>query len=254
MSRLKKIMRSYRFLLTTVLLLATQFIAQAAPPITSATEPPALPPLGHEWQGKDYVTTLNLVVSGKIPLPHVTDPESAPIFDRLTDPHNFSFHRDHSVPARIRVNDLMDLQESWNALFKRYVKEAVAGNPVNVELARGQAFGVRILATQVVVLDDLIKTYPRDEKYSSRVKSFDSTYAGIAKAVDLAERSLAERFYSATDRSVLIQALRDTLPEIKPKLSDAFRAELLHRFEVYALPKQGEDERNLTAIIDALRV
>jgi hypothetical protein len=89
----------------TVLVIATAFLTFAA-----AAEDSRYPPPDRPWTEREYVDFYFAHYNGRRALPHLRDPQSALIFNRLVDPENLEAIRAAHVgdaPRRLSLDQVL---------------------------------------------------------------------------------------------------------------------------------------------------
>src|SRR6266404_5723956 len=86
-----------------------------------------------EWQAKDYTALKDLLLKPTLSLPHLDSKAGEPIFRRLTNTENLSFHHNRNLPLDVRIPDLMSLMDSTKSIMLLYFRAANAGEKVEKE-------------------------------------------------------------------------------------------------------------------------
>ncbi len=241
------------FILAIALLLSAHFTAApvaASNPFLEA----GIPAASREWAGPDYVRTAEVLGAGKVALPRHSDPEGAALLQRLTSTDNFSLHRNKSIALPVRMEDFLQVQQGANSLLKLYLSATVQGTDYKPEMARLAAFVLHSSALGVDLVEEMLPTLPRDDKYETRMAGLKQMNSGLTTIFVGAEQMLTPRNgFSAEDLSVLLEAMARTLPRLKHAFPPEYRIELRKKLEADRVRfKADEDIRRIDAMIREL--
>ena len=128
------------------------------------------------------------------------------------------------------------------------------GLKVHTELAQQFAFLLRSSAITVQLLDELIPTFPKDEKLPVRMEGLKGAYSSLTTMYAGAETSLSEkRFYSANDLSLLLDAMAETVPTVKKAFLPDYKIELRKQMELHRAEfPRPQDKQDIQKVIDTL--
>ena len=247
--------------LTTLLAALALSLIQPAIAQADKTDTPSpyvkagIPTPSRAWTGADYTQAVNVLESGASPLPRFSDSNGAAVLNRMTAVENLGFYLDPSVPLETRFGDYLALSIGANTLFTLYVESPRdSAGKTQLETAALMAYRLRIAVAGLDLVDALISTVPRDEKYATRVASMKTTQTAYAATLGDAEIMLtAEHGFSAAGRSLVLRAMADTLPTLKRAFQPFYREELRQKLEAdRAKLSDAEDRRLLDAMIGQL--
>ena len=213
-----------------------------------------IPALDRAWTGNDYMQAAKLLSEGKVPLPRLSDEEGRVFLERLTNTGNFSFYRDRTQPMDKRMPDFFNLVAGASVIMNQYPLLAEKGLDVHREFALQLAFGMRMAATGVQLIDEFVPTIPKDDRYEVRMAGMKRAHGGMMKIFAGTEASLSEkRFYTPADLTLLLTTMAETLPAVKKAFSPEYKAEFRKKLETHraAFP-DGEDARAIQQMIDEL--
>ena len=213
-----------------------------------------IPALDREWTGNDYMQAAKLLSEGKVPLPKLSDEEGRLFIERLTNTGNFSLYRDRTLPLEKRLPDFFNLLAGASVIMKMYLPLAEKGMDVHREFSMQLAFGMRMAAMGVQLIDEFLPTIPKDDKYEVRMAGMKRAHGGLMQMYSGAETSLSDRrFYSPADLTLLLTTMAETLPVVKKAFSPEYKVEFRKKLETHraAFP-DGEDARAIRQMIDEL--
>ena len=224
-------MRSY--LIATVILFSPQLTVFAQTTKADKYVEAGIPAASREWVGLDYARAYETFASGTVSLPRFSETEGARLLKRMTAIENFSFHRNRSIPFQARFEDYLKLMRGANSVLKLYYATAVNKNEkLNMEMARLVAFMLQVSALGVELVDEMMPTIPRDDKYVTRIDAMRRFYSDLTTVFVGAEVSLSERdHFSADDLSAILDAMATTLPRLKKAFAQDYRVELRKKLE-----------------------
>lgn len=218
----------------------------AAPPVHD------LPALSREWTGADYEAVINALAQGELALPRFGSKESGPLMRRLVAEENLGLQANDSLPLLARLGDFLKMSSGLGQLALRYADAANNGEDVHAELAALLSFIVRESASGATLASQWIEVMPRDETYETRMQGLAKIKSGFARILLGAETSLGETFYSAADRSLIIDAMADSIEPLKAFLAPDVKLELHRKLEKRRGSGTAEDDRNLDRLIRSL--
>lgn len=222
-------------------------LAQSVPASTAE-----LPALSREWTGVDYEAVVDALAQGKLPLPRFGSKESELLMRRLVAEENLSFQANDSIPIQSRLYDFLKMQASVGEIAKRYIADANNGKDVHSELAAVLAFMVRESASGASLISEWITVMPRDDTYEVRMKGLDMVKSGFTKVLLGAEASLGESFYSAADRSLILDSMADSIESLKGFLAPDVKVELRRKLEKRRGDGSAKDDQDLDRLIREL--
>ena len=236
-------------------------IAQPVIAQTDQTDNPSpyvkagLPEPSRAWTGADYTQAVNVLESGASPLPRFSDSNGAAVLNRMTAVENLGFYRNASLPLETRYGDYLALSIGVNTLSTMYVDSPRdSAGKTQLETAALVAYRLRVAVAGLGLMDALISTVPKDEKYATRVASMKDMQTSYSSTLGDAEIMLtAEHGFSAAGRSLVLKAMADTLPTLKRAFQPFYKEELRQRLEAdRAKLNDAEDRRLLDAMISQL--
>lgn len=181
-------------------------------------------PPGRAWRGADYARAAELLRAGRAPLPRRSDPLGGVLFDRLTSPANFSFHRDRSVPVAVRMADLLEVFRGSGDVAQLYLAEFREPGPAPKETGRLLSFVLHLSAA----LAELVQ----EAEAGGVAGNLDGARMTVVKMLLQTRNALARPGYlSAEDRSALLATLATTIPRLKHVLSETGRTEFSKEVE-----------------------
>ena len=239
------------YLIATVILFLPQLTVFAQSTKSDKYVEAGIPAASREWVGLDYARAYETFASGRVSLPRFSEPEGARLLQRMTSIANFSFHRNRSIPFQARIEDYFKLMQGANSVVKLYYATAVNKNEkLNMEVARLLAFMLEVAALGSELVDEMIPTMPRDDKYATRMDALKRWYSDLTTVFVGAEVSLSERHYfSADDLSAILDAMATTLPRLKKAFAQDYRVELRKKLEA---DRTRFNDREDTAKIDRM--
>jgi hypothetical protein len=227
--------------------------AQAQAPARAAATPDLeLPALSREWSGADYAVVTDAIAQGQLALPRFGSKESGPLMHRLVAEENLVLQANSSIPLQARLGDFLTMSASLGQLAMRYALAANNGEDLHAELAALMAMIMRESASGAALVSQWIEVMPRDDKYETRMKGLAKIKSGITQVLLGEERSLGESLYSAADRSLLIDAMADSIEPLKAFLAPEVKQELRRKLGKHRGSGTAEDDRNLDRLIRSL--
>ncbi|HEX4961235.1 MAG TPA: hypothetical protein VF173_10390 [Thermoanaerobaculia bacterium] len=237
------------------LAIAILFAAPVAVAAMAETNPfleAGIPAATRTWSGPDYERAVEVLTAGKVPLPRLADPQGAALLRRATSTDNLSLQSDKSVPLAARLQDFLQVQQGVSKLLSLYLVAKDGG--YRPELARVAAFLLHSSAQGVDLVEEMIPTFPKDEKYATRMEGLKKMNEGLTSIFVGAEQLLAEQNgFSAEDLSLLLDVMASTLPRLKKGFPPDVRIELRKKLETdKARFKKDEDAHRLDQMIAEL--
>jgi hypothetical protein len=231
------------------------FLAFSCKDASGATNPyleAGIPAADREWSGDDYQRAAEVLGSGKVPLPRLSDECGKRLLERITSVENFGLDRNKKISLKVRMADYLEIQQGTLAIFSLYSN--TLSKDVHSELARLSAFMLQTAGVGMDLMGEFAPTIPKDENYASRMKGLKRMYSGTTTMFSGAEGSLSERhFYSPEDLSVLLNAMTQSLPHMKPAFSMDYRVELRKKLESHRSEfKDKEDAARIETMIAEL--
>jgi hypothetical protein len=216
------------------------------PAWSSAAHNPLLdagvPAPGRAWRAADYHRVAEVLKSGRVPLPRLSDPLGRAAFDRLTSAENLSIHHDRSLPLSIRLADLLQSFQSSGDVAQLYLAKPQELSPAPKEVGRLLAFVLHLSAAIADLVKEASSGAPCDCE-----GSLDGARMTVVKMLVQTNGALAKPgFLTPQDRSALLATLATTIPRLKRVLSETGRTE--YGQEVQALRSIFEKAEDLRAI------
>jgi hypothetical protein len=214
-----------------------------------------LPAASREWQGADYLKTVQILKTGKISLPSYSDKAGSKFMKRLVSKENLSFHRNRSIPLQSRLGDFVGLQQGANNLMKVYFDGIGKGEPLHTELADLLGFNLHVAALGVDLVNEYLPTIPKDKNYAERMAGMNQMYSGMLTQFNAAEIALTENNgFSTNDRTGILKVMAETLPTLKKVFSGDVRIELRRKFEIDKNVLKGKsDARTIEQMLAELK-
>jgi hypothetical protein len=113
---------------------------------------------------------------------------------------------------------------------------------------------MRTTVVGLKLADEFLPTVPRDDKYTVRIEGLGKMRASSVLIFSAVEQSLAERnFYSGADLSLLLDGMRETVPDAVGSFTENYRVELVAKLQRRLKEFPAErDQEALRVIIDTL--
>jgi len=192
-----------------------------------------MPAADREWTGQDMTKVAELMASlekeKRHALPRRESQRSGKVFSRLVSSQNLEIYRNHSLPIQSRISQAMLYFGSSKEIFKLYLSASLANEVGSIEIV--DLFGV-VLQNTVLLLeltDEFLPTLDKnDSSYPVRVQGLEGIKRGLASIVTGCIATLTERSsYSRDDLANLLRSMRETFPQIVPRLLPDTRTEVL---------------------------
>lgn len=240
----------------TVLLASTILLSVQLAPVQAQPDPflaAGIPAVSRSWSGPDYQRAAEILGSGKVPLPRLSDPQGAALLGRMTSLENLALERDPKLSLQSRLEDFVPLQQGASSLLKQYLAAGARGG-FRPETARLAAFLVRSSALGLELVTEMIPTVPRDDHYAARMAGAKQMNDGMTSVFVGCEQMLApSNHFAPEDLSILLEAMAETLPRVKKTFAADFSVELRRKLEADRPRfKAPEDARRIDAMIAAL--
>jgi hypothetical protein len=191
-----------------------------------------IPAPSREWHGSAYEQAAQILASGSVALPRLSDAQGAALLQRITSTANFSYHRIRDVPIQARIEDYVRLLQGTNSILKLYYEAAIEGQDFYTEMATLMAFLLHVSALGVELADELIPTIPQDDTYAARMEGLRRMNSGLTSVFVGAETTLTEsHIYSPEDLSIVLDAMARTLPRIKKAFPPDYRIALRQKLQ-----------------------
>lgn len=215
-----------------------------------------VPAPDREWVGRDYLDFAAAIKSTEMTtLPTLGDAAGREVLERATNPQNFSFFRNKLIPIPQRLQSGLDLFQGLNALLMAYANAANQGQKISRELVLLMNMTLRTSVVSLDLIDEFMAGLPTDDPLKEqRAAGLQQVRNGLTNVFGGAETSLSERkFYSASDLSLLLATMAETLPRFISILSPNSIVELRRKLERHRTRFQSESDRaHLSAMITAL--
>lgn len=166
----------------------------------------AYPPAQQPWSQRDYTDFYFVHWNGNNALPHLREEPARTVFGRMVDPGNITRILENSGSADVKYREMKLLLMALGEIRASYNYQVVMGEPLQEELARIQAFSLRVLR-ELVLLAARLDEPPANTAWTT-------TLLGIFQS--LSERKV----YSARQIAALSQSLADYYPALRPLLSE----------------------------------
>ncbi len=238
-------------LLATAILFSSHLAVSQTPPNPYLEA--GIPAVGRAWSGPDYQRAAEILASGKVALPRLSDPQGAALLGRMTSLENLALERDPKLSLQSRLEDFVPLQQGASALLKQYLAAGSRGG-FRPETARLAAFLVRSSALGLELVTEMIPTVPKDEQYAARMADVKQMHDGMTTVFVGCEQMLTpSNHFAPEDLSILLEAMAETLPRVKKTFSADFSVTLRKKLEADRPRfKASEDVRRIDAMIAAL--
>jgi hypothetical protein len=238
-----------RSLLATVFLLAVPLAAATNPSLAAG-----LPATTRPWSGPDYERAAEILGAGKVPLPRLADPRGAALVKRITSLDSLAPQRDKTLPASSRLQEFFQVQGGAAKLMNLYVGAQTEKGGYQPELARLAAFVLFSSAQGEEIIEEMVPTLPRDDKYATRMAGVKKANEGLTQVFLGAEQMLSEKNgFSAAETSILLEAMARTLPRLKKGFPSEVRIEMRKKLAAdKARFKTAADSRRLDGMLAEL--
>ena len=239
---------------TLTLFLVCSVISSAQPALANSNSLEMMPDATLRWGAADYEKAAELLVSNQVELLRIDNPQQKKFFERLTNVDNLVPSIDHSIGINNRLQEFVRISKSNAEILRQYGFALNKGENFGAEGARMLAFALRLSESMLYIMDEFIPTVPRDRSYMTRLIGKEQMRLGILQQLSGAVASLSDRkTYSESDLSLLLGALKDTVPALKGMCTLEMRDEMKRLlFEVRPDFKKPADIENLKAITAAL--
>jgi hypothetical protein len=207
-----------------VLAIGAAFLTAAA-----AADSSHYPAAGKPWTEREYVDFYFTHFNGRRALPHLRDPQSALIFNRLVDPANVEAIRaanKDDVPRRLSFDQVLAAVGAARASYFYAVR---AGEPLAEELTRVQIFYLELL--------DAIMSAPGAPDLSQTHPAWRTGLLGVADS--LGERDI----YSDEQALRLTEALMQHYGAIASVLRSGDGEALARQFDALGENARGPELR-----------
>ena len=193
----------------------------------------AIPATDRVWHGSDYASVYKELASRPDSLPESTDGRGAALLQRITALENLEQYRDKRIPIEGRFGGYVELQkETASITLLYYAASLKKTQDLKAELASLFAFSLHVSAVGVELVDEVIPTFKKDDKYETRLAGVQKMYSGLTTQFVGSEALLTEsNGFSMSERSVVLEAMAKTLPTVKNAFSPAYRVELRDRLK-----------------------
>ena len=195
---------------------------------------PPYPPADRPWSSTDYRGLVEMVKSGKVPLPTLADPSSKAVFERVVNVENTALWmaRKKDMAVAARMPETLETLQSVNALTLNYVSEANKGKPYEREMAKLLVYSLTLISASIDLAHEFMATMPKDAKYETRMAGFRQMQQGNRGVLAGLGQSIAEtKFYSKASTLEMAQSFVTHVPAFQSFLTDADRQDHLRRIE-----------------------
>jgi hypothetical protein len=213
-----------------------------------------IPSLTGEWSAADYGRAAEIVCSGVMALPRLSGEEGRSLLQKFTAAENLARCGDRKRTLAQRGGDFGVILSGANSLAKRYDAAMAKGEKVHAEAAQLMAFVIRCVALGVELSDEVLPTFPKDEKYAVRVDGVKKMYEGFTELVMGVQMIFSEKdAFSAEDRSVLLAAMAEVMPVVKKAFVPGAKADFRRKLEAHrATFPAPQDSQRLERLIGEL--
>jgi hypothetical protein len=208
-----------------------------------------------QWIGSDYVAFAASIAKNRYLLPTLSDAEGKEIFLRVINRENFEFYQNSALPANVRLQSAAEFQQGLNGILNAYLSAVSRGAKVQRELAELNAMTLHTAAIMYSTVEEVLRDVPENApNKDKRDTGLRQVKSGIVQIVNGTEISLGDRqIFSETERSLLLQALLETLPRLVSSFSENQTVELKRKMEKRRAEFKGKkDSERLEQIIATL--
>jgi hypothetical protein len=196
-----------------------------------------LPAHDRLWSGDDMAKAAHVLSevanqdAGQ--LPRHRSEHSGAVFSRITSTENLELFRNDTLPLDARMPQAATYLGSINKILKLYItgilKNSTSGSEI-IELA-GTELRMEVVILELV--DEFLPTLDKnDPAYKIRMAGLEKMKRGLATTVAGTLQMLTEtETYRTSERVRLLGYLKETLPDIVPRLTDDSRSEFMIRLE-----------------------
>lgn len=179
------------------------------------------------WMSEDYAKAAQVLLSGRVPLPRYSSKDGADVLARLNALENLSFFLSPTLPVQRRMEDYNQLFNSLRGIWKLYASAESQANPPETEYAAQVAFLLHVSATGIELIDEYLAAIPRDDLYASRLEGLKTVKKYLTLQFATLERSIAtSNEFAPRERSMVLNAMSDTLPVLKRAFAPDYKLEL----------------------------
>jgi hypothetical protein len=208
-------------------------LAVWASPAAQAGAPSPINP----WTKREYVDFYFSHFNGNLALPHLREPQSKAMFERIVDPKNVLLITDSPKSMQEKQREIILVLSIMGEIRAAYAYAVLVGEPLQEELTRVRTFTLYVLDTAIWLSGGDINPQRKD--------ALRTTFLGVADA--LSERTL----YSGRQIADLSSALAEHYPTISQVLADADRRDFRERIK--RLKKAEQDPAVEAAYAQLLR-
>jgi len=141
---------------------------------------------------------------------------------------NLAFHANKALPIGTRIPDFLKILQSTNAIVALYLNRPEEQiKACHYELAALQGYMMRIAESGLVLFNEFIPQIPKDENYATRMDGVRQMKGGITTMfAGIFTSTTEEGLYTPEDRTIMYQAMADTLPVLREAFQPDYRVEL----------------------------
>lgn len=200
-------------------------------PRPSALAIAGLPSTDHTWSAQEFQVAVHALTG--LPaghLPHLSDPDAATLFNRLTEPNALTYYSDSGTPLNVRMADCYQLLDASGQLLRLYAVAQQTDLSYSDEAIHVMGFTLRSSATMISLTEEFIPTLDAtDPTYPTRMQGLEQVRGGAIGIVQGALTSLTtdRRVYDNASAAAFARILAETYPT----LSRNFPANTKQRFE-----------------------
>lgn len=217
---------------------------------TTTPDEPPMPALSRSWTASDYEVVAAAIVQGRVPLPKFGAGDSDALMRRLVSEENLEFQANQAIPPHYRLQDFAETVPSLAAILNKYLENGDEGD--HAELAAVLSFTLRQSGSGAALLSEVIPTIPKDAAYEQRMKALDGVRSGVTDILLGAEMSLGEAVFSAEDKSLILDAMADSIGSLQRFLADDVKAELAQKLQARKGAGSKSDAENFDRVLQAL--
>jgi hypothetical protein len=214
-----------------------------------------LPAHNRVWSGTDMARAAKALaeIAGEDygRLPRYRGERSGAAFDRLTSVENLEPYGNLDLPIAQRLPDALNHLQSTNQLLLLYVNAINQQGFGGGELVEIMGSILRMTALIFDLTDEFLPTLDKnDPSYPTRLKGLAQMRGGASTTISGCITSLTESpAYSTAELKRLIGYLRETLPDLLPRLDPESALEIQVRLQSFT---KDDDLAHLKPDLDAL--
>jgi hypothetical protein len=212
-----------------------------------------IPSIDSEWSGKNYLLAVQLMESGKVPIPMISDENGLAVLSRITSKENFALSQNPKVPLTLRMLNYLQISKSLTRMLKLYFDQVKLGVDLHTEIAMIVSYGWYVSDRVSGLANDQLRSIPKDDNYEASTKGIRALQSSLMKEFESFESRLSDtHFFSPTDISLFIKTMHETLPNLKQGFSPEYIKELSKKLDKRKIEFNREDSILILGMISEL--